>query len=81
MPCVASRTGHRLYAATTESLAPGTPNDRIIVGESGIGSHADVDRLCRSSVRSFLVGESLMRESDVVAATKAVIWGASSACP
>ena len=66
--------------ATTERLAPGIPNDRIIVGESGIGSHADVDRLGRSGVRSFLVGESLMRQSDVVAATKALIWGASSAC-
>jgi indole-3-glycerol phosphate synthase len=65
--------------ATTERLAPGIPNDRIIVGESGIGSHADVDRLGRSGVRSFLVGESLMRQSDVAAATKALIWGASSA--
>jgi indole-3-glycerol phosphate synthase len=66
--------------ATTERLAPGIPNDRIIVGESGIGSRADVDRLGRSGVRSFLVGESLMRQSDVAAATKALIWGASSAC-
>jgi indole-3-glycerol phosphate synthase len=66
--------------ATTERLAPGIPNDRIIVGESGIGSHADLDRLVRSGVRSFLVGESLMRQADVVAATKALIWGDSSAC-
>jgi indole-3-glycerol phosphate synthase len=66
--------------ATTERLAPSIPNDRIIVGESGIGSHADLDRLAKSGVRTFLVGESLMRESDVVAATKALIWGASTAC-
>jgi indole-3-glycerol phosphate synthase len=65
---------------TTERLAPGIPDDRIIVGESGIGSHADLDRLVGSGVRSFLVGESLMRQIDVVAATKALIWGASTAC-
>jgi indole-3-glycerol phosphate synthase len=62
--------------ATTERLAPSIPDDRIIVGESGIGNHADLDRLAKSGVRSFLVGESLMRQSDVVTATKVLIRGA-----
>src|SRR5260370_25605539 len=45
--------------STTEGLAPRIPEDRIVVGESGIGGHVDVIRLGRSGVRTFLVGESL----------------------
>jgi indole-3-glycerol phosphate synthase len=59
--------------ATTERLAPRVPPDRIVIGESGIFTPADLDRLARSGVRSFLVGESLMRQADVAGATRALL--------
>ena len=61
--------------ATTEELAPRVPTDRIVVGESGIGSHADTVRLITAGVRTFLVGESLMRQPDVAVATRSLIFG------
>ncbi|RTL72609.1 MAG: indole-3-glycerol phosphate synthase TrpC [Hyphomicrobiales bacterium] len=54
---------------TTERLAPLVPKDRIVIAESGIGGHADLVRLARSGVKACLVGESLMRQADVKAAT------------
>jgi indole-3-glycerol phosphate synthase len=59
--------------ATTEELAPGVPHDRIVIAESGIAAHADLERLSRAGVNAFLVGESLMRQADVAAATRTLL--------
>ncbi|MGE0766035.1 MAG: indole-3-glycerol phosphate synthase TrpC [Hyphomicrobiaceae bacterium] len=61
---------------TTERLTPLVPKDRVVIGESGISSHADLVRLAEAGVRSFLVGESLMRQEDVAAATRRLLTGA-----
>jgi len=58
---------------TSKRLAPRIPAGRIAVGESGIFSRADLDYLASVNVQAFLVGESLMRERDVEAATRALI--------
>lgn len=54
-----------LDLATTERLAAGVPEDVLVVAESGIHAHADIERLERAGAGAFLVGEALMREADV----------------
>jgi indole-3-glycerol phosphate synthase len=59
--------------AVTERLAAAAPPDALLVTESGIFTPADAARLERSGARAMLVGESLMRQADVVAATRALL--------
>lgn len=55
---------------TTLDLAPRVPGDRIIVGESALSTPADLATLSGAGVNTFLIGESLMRQSDVAQATR-----------
>jgi indole-3-glycerol phosphate synthase len=59
--------------AVCERLAPKIPRDRVMVAESGLNAPADLARLARIGISTFLVGESLMRQPDVAAATRALL--------
>jgi len=59
--------------AVSERLAPLLPKDRVAIGESGLFAPADLARLRRAGISAFLVGESLMRQPDVEAATRALL--------
>ncbi len=58
---------------TTEQLAPRVPSDRLVVAESGLHGPQDLERMAAVGARCFLVGESLMRQSDVRRATAALL--------
>ncbi|MCX8099830.1 MAG: indole-3-glycerol phosphate synthase TrpC [Geminicoccaceae bacterium] len=62
---------------TMLELAPRIPEDRIVVAESGLSTHADLLRAREAGARAFLVGESLMREPDLVAATRRLLDAAA----
>lgn len=63
----------RTDLAVTERLAARVPDGYRLVCESGIAHHADLERMAAHGVRAFLVGESLMRQPDVAAATRALL--------
>jgi len=59
--------------AVTERLAAQAPADALLVTESGVFVHDDVVRMAAAGARAMLVGESLMRQTDVAKATRALI--------
>ena len=69
---------HKTFATSlsvSERLAPLVPAGKVIVSESGIGGHGDLERLSQAGVSAFLVGESLLRAADVEAATRQLLGG------
>jgi indole-3-glycerol phosphate synthase len=62
--------------ARTYELVGHAPAGCTFVAESGLGSHADLDAMAAHGVRAFLVGETLMRQDDVEAATRKLLTGA-----
>ncbi len=55
---------------TTKTLAPRVPEGRIAISESGLFTPADLAAMAGHGARSFLIGESLMRQTDVAGATR-----------
>ena len=59
--------------AMTETLARAVPDDRVLISESGLYTPADLARMAVAGARCFLVGESLMCQDDVEAATRSLL--------
>lgn len=64
--------------ATTEELSSHVPDDKIMICESGLFTRADLQRMSKVGANCFLIGESLMRQDDVAAATRALLFGDSA---
>ncbi|MDP4991480.1 MAG: indole-3-glycerol phosphate synthase TrpC, partial [Marivita lacus] len=60
---------------TTRELSKHVPSDRMLISESGLFTPADLADMAAHGARSFLIGESLMRQADVAAATRALLAG------
>ena len=58
---------------TTRALVANLPEDRLVISESGLFTPGDLAGMARIGVRAFLIGESLMRQRDVEAATRALL--------
>ena len=58
---------------TTKRLSQLLPSERLIISESGLFSNYDLRSMARLGVRSFLIGESLMRQDDVTEATQRIL--------
>ena len=58
---------------TTRELSRHIPADRMLISESGLFTPADLADMAAHGARSFLIGESLMRQADVTAATRALL--------
>ena len=58
---------------TTEELAVKIPKNYLIVSESGLLNKGDLNRMAKENVRSFLIGESLMRQNNINAAIKTLL--------
>jgi len=67
--------------ATAERLAALIPAGHVVVGESGIFAAEDLARLAKAGISTFLVGESLMRQADVAAATRALLARSAALAP
>jgi indole-3-glycerol phosphate synthase len=65
----------------SERLAPKIPRERVVVTESGLDAPADLTRLAKAGIMTFLIGESLMRQADVAAATRAILARAPHRAP
>ncbi len=58
---------------TTRELSKHVPSDRMLISESGLFTPADLADMAACGARSFLIGESLMRQADVTEATRALL--------